>query len=55
MNTGNTAAIAILATLVVLMIGFDFGDGHLNDHRLITAIQNRCRFASGEPGLAVAG
>ena len=30
------------------MIGFNFGDGHLHDWRLIQAIQKRCNFAPGE-------
>jgi len=30
------------------IIGFNFGDGHLHNHRLIEAIQKRCRFAPGE-------
>jgi hypothetical protein len=30
------------------IIGFNFGDGHLHDHRLIAAIQKRCQFAPGE-------
>jgi len=30
------------------IIGFNFGDGHLHNHRLIEAIQTRCRFAPGE-------
>jgi hypothetical protein len=30
------------------VIGFNFGDGHLHDHRLIAAMQQRCRFAPGE-------
>jgi hypothetical protein len=30
------------------IVGFNFGDGHLHDQRLITAIQNRCKFAPGE-------
>jgi transmembrane protein DUF3556 len=30
------------------VIGFNFGDGHLHDHRLVAAIQKRCRFAPGE-------
>ena len=30
------------------IIGFNFGDGHLHDHRLIAAIQRRCQFAPGE-------
>src|SRR4051812_33112621 len=30
------------------IIGFNFGDGHLHDHKLIAAIQTRCQFAPGE-------
>jgi Transmembrane protein of unknown function (DUF3556) len=30
------------------IVGFNFGDGHLHDHRLIEAIHRRCRFAPGE-------
>ena len=30
------------------IVGFNFGDGHLHDDRLIEAIQKRCRFAPGE-------
>jgi hypothetical protein len=30
------------------IVGFNFGDGHLHDHRLIEAIQQRCQFAPGE-------
>jgi hypothetical protein len=30
------------------VVGFNFGDGHLHDHKLIAAIQTRCRFAPGE-------
>ena len=30
------------------VVGFNFGDGHLHDWRLIQAIQKRCRFAPGE-------
>jgi hypothetical protein len=30
------------------VIGFNFGDGHLHNHRMIEAIQSRCRFAPGE-------
>jgi uncharacterized membrane protein YkgB len=30
------------------IIGFNFGDGHLHDRRMIEAIQRRCRFAPGE-------
>ena len=30
------------------IVGFNFGDGHLHNQRLIEAIQKRCRFAPGE-------
>lgn len=30
------------------VIGFNFGDGHLHDERLIAALQKRCRFEPGE-------
>ncbi|MBC3761553.1 DUF3556 domain-containing protein [Quadrisphaera oryzae] len=30
------------------IIGFNFGDGHLHNHRLIEAVQRRCSFAPGE-------
>jgi hypothetical protein len=30
------------------ILGFNFGDGHLHDHKLVAAIQKRCRFAPGE-------
>ncbi|HEX5569647.1 MAG TPA: DUF3556 domain-containing protein [Streptomyces sp.] len=30
------------------LIGFNFGDGHLHNEDLITAIQSRCRFEPGE-------
>jgi hypothetical protein len=30
------------------IVGFNFGDGHLHDRRLIEAIQKRCAFAPGE-------
>ena len=30
------------------IVGFNFGDGHLHDQSLITAIQKRCEFAPGE-------
>jgi hypothetical protein len=30
------------------IVGFNFGDGHFHDERLITAIQRRCHFAPGE-------
>ena len=30
------------------IVGFNFGDGHLHNQRLIEAIQKRCQFAPGE-------
>jgi hypothetical protein len=30
------------------IVGFNFGDGHLHDWRMIEAVQKRCRFAPGE-------
>lgn len=30
------------------IVGFNFGDGHFHDERLIAAIQERCNFAPGE-------
>jgi hypothetical protein len=30
------------------LVGFNFGDGHLHDKRLIAAIQQRCQFQPGE-------
>jgi hypothetical protein len=30
------------------LLGFNFGDGHLHDRRMIEAVQTRCRFAPGE-------
>jgi hypothetical protein len=30
------------------IVGFNFGDGHLHDRRMIEAVQARCRFAPGE-------
>ena len=30
------------------IVGFNFGDGHLHDHRMIEAVQKRCQFAPGE-------
>lgn len=30
------------------IIGFNFGEGHFHDERLINAIQKRCKFAPGE-------
>lgn len=31
-----------------LLIGWQFGDGHLHDERLVAAVQKRCNFAPGE-------
>jgi hypothetical protein len=30
------------------IVGFNFGDGHLHDHKFIASIQKRCDFAPGE-------
>jgi hypothetical protein len=30
------------------LVGWQFGDGHLHDERLISAVQERCNFAPGE-------
>ncbi len=30
------------------ILGFNFGDGHFHDHRMIEAVQKRCAFAPGE-------
>jgi hypothetical protein len=30
------------------IVGFNFGDGHFHNERLITAIQTRCHFEPGE-------
>jgi hypothetical protein len=30
------------------IVGFNFGDGHLHDRRMIEAVQKRCGFAPGE-------
>lgn len=30
------------------VLGWNFGDGHLHDERLVAALQSRCRFAPGE-------
>jgi hypothetical protein len=31
-----------------VVLGYNFGDGHFHDHRLLAAVQERCEFASGE-------
>jgi Transmembrane protein of unknown function (DUF3556) len=30
------------------IVGFNFGDGHLHDHRMVEAVQKRCGFSPGE-------
>lgn len=30
------------------IVGFNFGDGHLHDHKFIASVQKRCGFAPGE-------
>jgi Transmembrane protein of unknown function (DUF3556) len=31
-----------------VVLGYNFGDGHFHDHRLLEAVQERCEFAEGE-------
>ncbi len=31
-----------------VVLGYNFGDGHFHDHRLLAAVQERCRFEPGE-------
>ncbi len=31
-----------------VVLGYNFGDGHLHDERLLAAVQRQCRFAAGE-------
>jgi hypothetical protein len=31
-----------------VVLGYNFGDGHFHDHRLLAAVQERCDFAEGE-------
>ncbi|HVD86826.1 MAG TPA: DUF3556 domain-containing protein [Solirubrobacterales bacterium] len=31
-----------------VVLGYNFGDGHFHDHRLLEAVQERCRFGPGE-------
>ena len=31
-----------------VVLGYNFGDGHFHDHRLLAAVQERCGFGSGE-------
>ncbi len=40
------------------ILGWNFGDGHLHDERLVAAVQRRLNLATGRPGgrlLRVAG
>jgi hypothetical protein len=31
-----------------VVLGYNFGDGHFHDHRLLAAVQERCDFKPGE-------
>ena len=31
-----------------VVLGYNFGDGHFHDQRLLAAVQERCGFAEGE-------
>jgi hypothetical protein len=31
-----------------VVLGYNFGDGHFHDHRLLAAVQERCRYGPGE-------
>ena len=31
-----------------VVLGYNFGDGHFHDHRLLAAVQERCQYAPGE-------
>ncbi len=31
-----------------VVLGYNFGDGHFHNHRLLAAVQERCRFEPGE-------
>ena len=31
-----------------VVLGYNFGDGHFHDERLLAAVQERCGFAAGE-------
>jgi len=31
-----------------VVLGYNFGDGHFHDHRLLAAVQERCRYEPGE-------
>jgi hypothetical protein len=36
-----------------VVLGYNFGDGHFHDQRLLAAVQERCRFESGEVRVVV--
>jgi Transmembrane protein of unknown function (DUF3556) len=36
-----------------VVLGYNFGDGHFHDQRLLAAVQERCRFAPGEVRIVV--
>ena len=36
-----------------VVLGYNFGDGHFHDQRLLAAIQERCRFEPGEVRVVV--
>jgi len=36
-----------------VVLGYNFGDGHFHDQRLLAAVQERCRFAPGEVRVVV--
>lgn len=50
-ETGYTPVEGELIAGVVL--GWNFGDGHLHNRQLISAVQERCRFAEGEVRVVV--
>lgn len=35
-------------TIAGVVLGYNFGDGHFHDHRLLAAVQERCNFKPGE-------
>jgi hypothetical protein len=36
-----------------VVLGYNFGDGHFHDQRLLAAVQERCRFEPGEVRIVV--
>ena len=44
----NTYALREAEFACNAIVGFNFGDGHLHDRRMIEAVQERCEFAPGE-------